>query len=186
MDYAEIVAIEMETKGNGIELDSTPKEASETGSPSQQAQQPGQEHSEDKDLGRDTENAAPGDKFYGSIRTSKDGKNQKLTDTWTVESNDRKVMEVSNSKGEKYKTNPRTVEKINPKDKLEELRVKQEKARKEAERKAELEKDKKAFEAKQFSYQSLQPKEQLSTLIDAGMQNLWMVGPAGSGNIVTL
>lgn len=122
-----------------------------------------------------------GDKFYGTIRTNINKKQEKKTDNWTVESNDGKKMEVSNVKGEKFTTNPRTIEKLDTEEKMQELKEKQEKNKKKEEEKQEQLKKEQEFKEKAVDYKSLQPNVQLRTLIDCEMRNIWMVGPAGAG-----
>lgn len=115
-----------------------------------------------------SKNLNPDSKFYGTIKTSikdENGKSKRIksTDLWTVQSNDGKTMQVSNAKGEVYKTNPKTVEFGNLQKKLE-------KQREEAEKRKLM-----------FSFNSLEPDQQLERLVNAGIINIWMVGPAGCG-----
>lgn len=131
----------------------------------------------------------PGDKFYGTITTNQvgsqraDGKksNAKITGTFTVKSNDGKTMEVTNNSGTTFKTSTNTVQTAPPKEILDQLRAKQEAKRQiEEQLKKELE-DKAEFERTSVSYLQLKPEQKLESLIDAGFNNCWLVGPAGSG-----
>lgn len=44
-----------------------------------------------------------------------------------------------------------------------------------------VEKEKEELKKIQFSFSSLEPEDKLKSLIKAGMNNIWMVGPAGCG-----
>lgn len=48
-------------------------------------------------------------------------------------------------------------------------------------KKEEKEKEKEELKKIQFSFSSLEPEDKLKSLIKAGMNNIWMVGPAGCG-----
>lgn len=50
-----------------------------------------------------------------------------------------------------------------------------------AEQKREKQEEEKRLKEIQFSFQSLEPEDKLKKLIEAGMNNIWMVGPAGCG-----
>jgi hypothetical protein len=111
---------------------------------------------------------------------------------------------VENPQGEKYKTSPGGINMQNPSEHQEKLRKLAEKLKAEEEekkrkaeeeekkrkaeeeakkRKAEEEEKKRKAEkeAKMIDMSKLQPHEQLKRLIEAGMRNIWMVGPAGCG-----
>lgn len=55
------------------------------------------------------------------------------------------------------------------------------KLKKEFEKKEKEEKEKEELKKIQFSFSSLEPEDKLKNLIKAGMNNIWMVGPAGCG-----
>ena len=50
-----------------------------------------------------------------------------------------------------------------------------------AEQKRKKQEEEKRLKEIQFSFQSLEPEDKLKKLIEAGMNNIWMVGPAGCG-----
>lgn len=129
-----------------------------------------------------------GDPFFGSITTTK--KNEagkkfryKPIDYWKVikkeknEATGNTSFTVENPQGEKYKTSPGGINMQNPSEHQEKLRKLAEKLKAEEEEK----KRKAEEEAKMIDMSKLQPHEQLKKLIEAGMRNIWMVGPAGCG-----
>lgn len=129
-----------------------------------------------------------GDQFFGSITTTKkneDGKKSryKPIDYWKVikkeknEATGNTSFTVENPQGEKYKTSPGGINMQNPGEHQEKLRKLAEKLKAEEEEK----KRKAEEEAKMIDMSKLQPHEQLKRLIEAGMRNIWMVGPAGCG-----
>lgn len=129
-----------------------------------------------------------GDQFFGSITTTKKneaGKKSryKLIDYWKVikkeknEATGNTSFTVENLQGEKYKTSPSGINMQNPSEHQEKLRKLAEKLKAEEEEK----KRKAEEEAKMIDMSKLQPHEQLKRLIEAGMRNIWMVGPAGCG-----
>lgn len=135
----------------------------------------------DKTKSRDLE---VGDEFFGSIVTSikKDGKKvrSKPIDYWKVVEKDTRfgiTFTVENSKGEKFKTSAGGISIKKAGDfekKLMETRKKLEKELEEQKRKAEE-------EAKMIDMSKLEPEAQLKKIIEAGIRNVWMVGPAGCG-----
>lgn len=129
-----------------------------------------------------------GDQFFGSITTTKKneaGKKSryKSIDYWKVikkeknEATGNTSFTVENLQGEKYKTSPSGINMQNPSEHQEKLRKLAEKLKAEEEEK----KRKAEEEAKMIDMSKLQPHEQLKRLIEAGMRNIWMVGPAGCG-----
>lgn len=133
-------------------------------------------------------NLEVGDQFFGSITTTKKDENGKKSrckpiDYWKViekdvnKSTGSTVFTVENPKGEKYKTSPGGINMQNPSEHQEKLRKLAEKLKAEEEEK----KRKAEEEAKMIDMSKLQPHEQLKRLIEAGMRNIWMVGPAGCG-----
>lgn len=135
----------------------------------------------DKTKSRDLE---VGDEFFGSIITSikKDGKKvrSKPIDYWKIVEKDTRfgiTFTVENSKGEKFKTSAGGISIKKAGDfekKLMETRKKLEKELEEQKRKAEE-------EAKMIDMSKLEPEAQLKKIIEAGIRNVWMVGPAGCG-----
>lgn len=125
-----------------------------------------------------------GDKFFGSIATTikKDGKKvrSKPIDYWKVVEKDTCfgiTFTVENDKGEKFKTSAGgiSIKKANEfEKKLMETKKKLEKELEEKKRKAEE-------EAKMIDVSKLNPEAQLKKVIEAGIHNVWMVGPAGCG-----
>lgn len=129
-----------------------------------------------------------GDQFFGSITTTKKNEAGKKSrykpiDYWKVikkeknEATGNTSFTVENPQGEKYKTSPDGINMQNPSEHQEKLRKLAEKLKAEEEEK----KRKAEEEAKMIDMSKLQPHEQLKRLIEAGMRNIWMVGPAGCG-----
>lgn len=129
-----------------------------------------------------------GDQFFGSITTTKKNEAGKKSrykpiDYWKVikkeknEATGNTSFTVENLQGEKYKTSPSGINIQNPSEHQEKLRKLAEKLKAEEEEK----KRKAEEEAKMIDMSKLQPHEQLKRLIEAGMRNIWMVGPAGCG-----
>lgn len=129
-----------------------------------------------------------GDQFFGSITTTKKNEAGKKSrykpiDYWKVikkeknEATGNTSFTVENPQGEKYKTSPGGINMQNPSEHQEKLRKLAEKLKAEEEEK----KCKAEEEAKMIDMSKLQPHEQLKRLIEAGMRNIWMVGPAGCG-----
>lgn len=129
-----------------------------------------------------------GDQFFGSITTTKKNEAGKKSrykpiDYWKVikkeknEATGNTSFTVENPQGEKYKTSPGGINMQKPSEHQEKLRKLAEKLKAEEEEK----KRKAEEEAKMIDMSKLQPHEQLKRLIEAGMRNIWMVGPAGCG-----
>lgn len=129
-----------------------------------------------------------GDQFFGSITTTKKNEAGKKSrykpiDYWKVikkeknEATGNTSFTVENPQGEKYKTSPSGINMQNSSEHQEKLRKLAEKLKAEEEEK----KRKAEEEAKMIDVSKLQPHEQLKKLIEAGMRNIWMVGPAGCG-----
>lgn len=129
-----------------------------------------------------------GDQFFGSITTTKKNEAGKKSrykpiDYWKVikkeknEATGNTSFTVENLQGEKYKTSPGGINMQNPSEHQEKLRKLAEKLKAEEEEK----KRKAEEEAKMIDMSKLQPHEQLKRLIEAGIRNIWMVGPAGCG-----
>lgn len=129
-----------------------------------------------------------GDQFFGSITITKKNEAGKKSrykpiDYWKVikkeknEATGNTSFTVENPQGEKYKTSPGGINMQNLSEHQEKLRKLAEKLKAEEEEK----KRKAEEEAKMIDMSKLQPHEQLKRLIEAGMRNIWMVGPAGCG-----
>lgn len=145
----------------------------------------------------------PGDIFYGEVNyTNKFGKNRKqgifqiLTSTikgkkrqsreFTIKCSDRTVLKICSGaikiadikEGEKKKQiEKKASEKIEKENQEQSLDEKKQEIKQRIE---QLKKEKEAKEV-QFSFNSLAPEDKLKKLIEAGMNNIWMVGPAGCG-----
>lgn len=125
-----------------------------------------------------------GDEFFGSIVTTikKDGKKvrSKPIGYWKVVDKDDRfgtTFTLENEKGEKFKTSTGGICIKKASDfekKLADLKKKLEKEAEEKKRKAEE-------EAKFIDVSKLEPEDQLQKIIEAGIRNIWMVGPAGCG-----
>lgn len=128
-----------------------------------------------------------GDKFYGTIR-SKPMLNKKTNQKeivvakaiWTIlkKFDDKdQTHQVRNAKGDEYfvKKDDIKIEDLN-----EALNAKKEleKRRQQEEEEARAEKER---QEKMFNFGDLPPHEQLRRTVDAGVNNIWFVGPAGCG-----
>lgn len=151
----------------------------------------------------DVHNLKPGNRFYGSIKyNNPKGKQQAqqgifLVLTSEVKGKRGKSREytITNCTGREYKVCSRAIkianitdlkkkkqiekkllEQFGSKTEIKELlnKLKEEFKKKEEKEKEELKKI-------QFSFSSLEPEDKLKSLIKAGMNNIWMVGPAGCG-----
>ena len=126
-----------------------------------------------------------GDEFFGSIITTvkdENGKNKrtKPIDFWKVIEKDTRFgtkYTVTNNKGEKFKTSASGITMRKTSDFQDKLRKELEKLK----QKLEDEKKRLAEEAKYVDLSKMEPEEQLKKIIEAGMRNIWMVGPAGCG-----
>jgi MoxR-like ATPase len=122
-------------------------------------------------LGYSLMNFKTGDKFFGEIKTNvkanENGKTRKVTikSSWTITELNNKTgkITVKDTGNRVYNSNLKTVKLLDPakelKDKLEEAK----KAR------------------RQYELGSLKTENKLFNLINAGLKNFWMVGPAGCG-----
>ena len=123
--------------------------------------------------------------FFGSIITTvkdENGKNKrtKPIDFWKVIEKDTRFgtkYTVMNNKGEKFKTSASGITMRKASDFQDKLRKELEKLK----QKLEDEKKRLAEEAKYVDLSKMEPEEQLKKIIEAGMRNIWMVGPAGCG-----
>lgn len=147
----------------------------------------------------------PGNRFYGSIKyNNPKGKQQAqqgifLILTSKVKGKKRQSREytMTNCTGQEYKVcsgaikianiadlkkkkkiEKKALEQFGSKTEIKELLNKLEE---EFKKKEEEEKEKEELKKIQFSFSSLEPEDKLKSLIKAGMNNIWMVGPAGCG-----
>jgi len=152
---------------------------------------------ESKNLGLTLEKNAlqVGDVFYGSIKTTvKDDKGKKkrlnnykdlfvITDTYIAESDHVKRIVIRNCFDEVFKTSINglniltaakgnyVVEDLN--DYITKIKIRL--------KKQEYAKYQMRIESKGLTFSDLQPEAKVSRLIESGMNNIWMVGPAGCG-----
>lgn len=96
-----------------------------------------------------------------------------------------KIANITDLK-KKKQIEKKSLEQFGSKTEIKELlnKLKEEFKKKEEEefkKKEEKEKEKEELKKIQFSFSSLEPEDKLKSLIKAGMNNIWMVGPAGCG-----
>lgn len=137
------------------------------------------DHKEIKDI-------KPGEKFFGTITTTIKDPNTgkkvrtKITDVFKMIENSSKSVNITveNEKGQKFKTSRKGtqlksfVEKIQNELKKEALEALIKKK----------EQEKKEYEAKVIDFSKIDTVTKIERTIKAGIKNLWLVGPAGSGN----
>lgn len=148
----------------------------------------------------DVHDLKPGNRFYGSIKyNNSKGKQQAQQGIFLVLTSEVKGKRgqsreytITNCTGREYKVCSGAIKIANITD-LKKKKQIEKKALKQFGSKTEikelLNKLKKEFEKKekeelkkiQFSFSSLEPEDKLKNLIKAGMNNIWMVGPAGCG-----
>lgn len=141
----------------------------------------------ENEIDKNPNNLKVEDKFYGSIVTSvknKNGRSERvrpLGDFKVISSESsgtKKVLTVKDSlTGKEYKTSPNSI-KIQKKTEGVEKALEN---KKKAQEKQKKEEEAAALEAKMINFKILEPEDKLKKLIEAGMRNLWMVGPAGCG-----
>ena len=147
----------------------------------------------------------PGNRFYGSIKyNNPKGKQQAqqgifliLTSEVKGKKGQSREYTMTNCTGQEYKVcsgaikianiadlkkkkkiEKKALEQFGSKTEIKELLNKLEE---EFKKKEEEEKEKEELKKIQFSFSSLEPEDKLKSLIKAGMNNIWMVGPAGCG-----
>lgn len=157
----------------------------------------------------DVHDLKPGNRFYGSIKyNNPKGKQQEqqgifliLTSKVKGKKGQFREYTITNCTGQEYKvcsgaikianiTNlkkkkqieKKSLEQFGSKTEIKELLNKlEEEFKKKEEKEKEKEKEKEELKKIQFSFSSLEPEDKLKSLIKAGMNNIWMVGPAGCG-----
>lgn len=149
----------------------------------------------------DVHDLKPGNRFYGSIKYNiPKGKQQEqqgifliLTSEVKGKKGQSREYTITNCTGQEYKVcsgaieianitdlkkkkqiEKKSLEQFGSKTEIKELLNKLEEEFKKKKEKEELKKI-------QFSFSSLEPEDKLKSLIKAGMNNIWMVGPAGCG-----
>lgn len=135
----------------------------------------------DKTKPRDLE---VGDEFFGSIITTvkKDGRKVRVKpiDYWKVVEKDTRfgtTFTVENNEGKRFKTSAGGIS-IKKADEFQKKLLEQ---KRKLEKEAEEKKRKAEEEAKMIDISKLEPEDQLHKVIEAGIRNIWMVGPAGCG-----
>lgn len=121
----------------------------------------------------------PGNIFYGSIKyNNPKGKQQAqqgifliLTSEVKGKKGQSREYTMTNCTGQEYKVCSGAIKIANIADLKKKKKIKKE----------EEEKEKEELKKIQFSFSSLEPEDKLKSLIKAGMNNIWMVGPAGCG-----
>lgn len=135
----------------------------------------------------------PGDKICCQFKVGErqqDGKKEQVTKQgeYTIKSYDKPTYTLEGPDGKEYRVGEQAIEPIDP-----EYMANMEAFKKAAQEfdeaanklKEEIEELKKKlheeYMANTVELSSLEPKDQLQALIQAGMVNIWMVGPAGAG-----
>ena len=153
----------------------------------------------------DVHDLKPGNRFYGSIKyNNPKGKQQAQQGIFLVLTSEVKGKRgqsreytITNCTGQEYKVcsgaikianvtdlkkkkqiEKKSLEQFGSKTEIKELLNK---LKEEFKKKEEKEKEKEELKKIQFSFSSLEPEDKLKSLIKAGMNNIWMVGPAGCG-----
>lgn len=156
----------------------------------------------------DIHNLKPGDRFYGSIKyNNSKGKQQAQQGIFLVLTSEVKGKRgqsreytITNCTGQEYKVcsgaikianitdlkkkkqiEKKALEQFGSKTEIKELLNKLKKEFEKKEKEEKEEKEKEELKKIQFSFSSLEPEDKLKNLIKAGMNNIWMVGPAGCG-----
>lgn len=145
----------------------------------------------------DIHDLKPGNRFYGSIKyNNPKGKQQEqqgifliLTSEVKGKKGQSREYTIINCTGQGYKVCSGAIKIANiadleKKKKIEKKALEQFGSKteiKELLNKLEEEKEKEELKKIQFSFSSLEPEDKLKSLIKAGMNNIWMVGPAGCG-----
>lgn len=147
----------------------------------------------------------PGDRFYGSIKYNiSKGKQQSQQGIFLVLSSQIKGKKgqsreynIVDCTGREFKVCSGAIKMANLLDKKKKKQIEKkaleqfgnkedlnnliDKLKEESEKKEKEEKEKEELKKIQFSFSSLEPEDKLKYLIKAGMNNIWMVGPAGCG-----
>lgn len=140
----------------------------------------------------DVHDLKPGNRFYGSIKyNNSKGKQQAqqgiflvLTSKVKGKKGQSREYTMVNCTGREYKVCSGAIKIANITD-LKKKKQIEKKALEQFGSKTEIEellnKLKEELKKIQFSFSSLEPEDKLKNLIKAGMNNIWMVGPAGCG-----
>ena len=127
-----------------------------------------------------------GDKFYGTIKTAIRDKNGKpfrtsLTSVFTVTDRVNDQLTVKATSGAEYKTSTKAVSIESLSEVLEKKRKNLEEQRKKEEEKRKKEEAEAFRKANEFDFSKLSAEEKVRRTIKSGINNIWMVGPAGCG-----
>ena len=127
-----------------------------------------------------------GDKFYGTIKTAIRDKNGKpfrtsLTSVFTVTDRVNDQLTVKATSGAEYKTSTKAISIENLSEVLEKKRKNLEEQRKKEEEKRKKEEAEAFRKANEFDFSKLSAEEKVRRTIKSGINNIWMVGPAGCG-----
>ena len=127
-----------------------------------------------------------GDKFYGTIKTAIRDKNGKpfrtsLTSVFTVTDRVNDQLTVKATSGAEYKTSTKAISIENLSEVLEKKRKSLEEQRKKEEEKRKKEEAEAFRKANEFDFSKLSAEEKVRRTIKSGINNIWMVGPAGCG-----
>ena len=127
-----------------------------------------------------------GDKFYGTIKTAVRDKNGKpfrtsLTSVFTVTDRVNDQLTVKATSGAEYKTSTKAVSIESLSEALEKKRKSLEEQRKKEEEKRKKEEAEAFRKANEFDFSKLSAEEKVRRTIKSGINNIWMVGPAGCG-----
>ena len=127
-----------------------------------------------------------GDKFYGTIKTAIKDKNGKpfrtsLTSVFTVTDRVNDQLTVKATSGAEYKTSTKAVSIESLSEVLEKKRKSLEEQRKKEEEKRKKEEAEAFRKANEFDFSKLSAEEKVRRTIKSGINNIWMVGPAGCG-----
>lgn len=134
----------------------------------------------------------PGNRFYGSIKyNNSKGKQQAQQGIFLVLTSEVKGKRgqsreytITNCTGREYKVCSGAIKIANITDLKKKKQIEKEALEQfgsKTEIKELLNKLKEELNKIQFSFSSLEPEDKLKNLIKAGMNNIWMVGPAGCG-----
>ena len=139
-----------------------------------------------KSTDTDSNDLQVGDKFYGTIKTAIRDKNGKpfrtsLTSVFTVTDRVNDQLTVKATSGAEYKTSTKAVSIESLSEVLEKKRKNLEEQRKKEEEKRKKEEAEAFRKANEFDFSKLSAEEKVRRTIKSGINNIWMVGPAGCG-----
>lgn len=142
----------------------------------------------------DVHDLKPGNRFYGSIKyNNPKGKQQEqqgifliLTSEVKGKKGQSREYTITNCTGQEYKVcggaiKIANITDIKKKKQIEKKSLEQFGSKTEIKELLNKLKEKEELKKIQFSFSSLEPEDKLKSLIKAGMNNIWMVGPAGCG-----